>query len=253
MEYKEHTPSPTYQNVVHSYWAFKVFDHEALAFPIKHETLPDSCLSIVAIQQPYFQGVRALSPHSKKFEIDVFPNSAYVGIRFHPWIEFQDIFPPKVQIINQTIATPEVVQDCFTSLIASASSNEATIAHIEECLSTFLTRTAVKENNLVKYLCFHLDSGKSIGEVTETIPSSIRVIQKKFKEVTGITMRQYTTNSRLRRLWIDLIKYPNEKREIVYLHNYYDQSHFINDFKKKMNRSYADFKAYMDSVDVSVL
>ena len=253
MEYKEYTPSSTHQDVVHSYWTFRIFDTEALAFPIKHETLPDSCLSIVAIQQPYFQGVRALSPHSKKFEIEVFPNSSYVGIRFHPWIEFQDTFPPKATIINQTLATPKVVQDCFAPLILPVSSKKETVANIEACLSAFLEKTPVKENNLIKYLCIHLDAGESIGKLTETIPSSIRVIQKKFKEVTGITMRQYATNSRLRGLWIDLIKYPNEKREIVYLHKYYDQSHFINDFKKKMDQSYTEFKAYMDSVDVSIL
>ncbi|GEM_PF-2617897 len=251
MEYKEYSPSKNFRDLVHSYWVFRVFKNETLTFPIKHETLPDSCLSIVAIDQPYFRGVRALGPHSKKFQIDLHPGSLYVGIRFHAWIEFETSLFVKPDTVNQTLEIPSALEAYFASLTEPEQQENISARLIEKKLSAFLRDIPIQENNLVKYICMHLDNDQPVGETIASIPSSVRVIQKKFKEVTGITMRQYAINSRLRRLWVDFIRYPDEKRELIYRYNYYDQSHFINDFKKKMKRPYTDFKDYMNSVEVS--
>ncbi len=60
MIYKEFLPSEKLKDIVMNYWIFEVGDGSDFQFPIKHETIPDSCVSIVLINQPYFKGVKIL-------------------------------------------------------------------------------------------------------------------------------------------------------------------------------------------------
>ena len=250
MQYTEYNPSERFRSIVRDYWVFEINEEEKFEFPIQHETIPDSCLSIVAIRQPYFEGIRLLGPHHLKFDTPLFPNSCYVGIRIQPWIELKNVTFRKIDTVNQTLASDESLAIHFKPLLDQSTSSRPTVEKIESCLTMFLSTHEVFEHQIIRYICLNLMAGKSIKSITETVPMSIRVIQKKFKSVTGITMRQYAHNSRLRKVLIDFIQKPSDRKEIIYRYNYYDPSHFINDFKKKMKRPFAEFKHYMEFVDV---
>ncbi|MFK7750074.1 MAG: helix-turn-helix domain-containing protein [Kordia sp.] len=124
---------------------------------------------------------------------------------------------------------------------------------IENELIQFFNNIEIEENDLVKYICLELSKGSSVASVTASIPLSIRVIQKKFKTIVGMSMRHYSYNVRQRKLWIDLLNEENDKLHTILNHGYYDQAHFINTFKKKMQRSHINFESYLKKIQISVI
>ena len=241
MDYKEYYPSKQFQKIIQSYWCFNVNKESSLNFPIQHETIPDSSVSIVLIKQPYFQGIRLLGPHTLKFSQPVFADSTYFGIRLFPWILIKPKLFDKINILNKTAEAPYFIESHFNNLIGSHLTFP-TVKSIENSLMLFLQELEVEENELVKFICLELEQGKSIASIVENVPFSVRVIQKKFKEVVGVTMKQYMSNIRQRKLWVDLLKKKNPKLDTILDHGYYDQPHFINEFKKKMQRSHTTFE-----------
>ena len=187
MEYKEYKPTAFYQAFIDSFWVFKVYATGNLTFPIQHESLPDSCLSIVTIHQPYYTGVRMLGPYSQKFEREIYANSIYIGVRFHPWIDFGPVIPSKKELVNQTAAAPPAVEQIFNPLVGDASNLNYSIDRLERITRRFLNFSAISttQNELVRFICMELNSQKPIGEIVALLPASSREILRKFKEETG--------------------------------------------------------------------
>ena len=250
MEFSEYAPSEVLKDLVHSYWVFEVKD-SGLSFPISHETLPENTCSIVIIKQPYFQGVRLLGPFTKKLEQPVFGDSIYIGVRIHPWITFETSVLDKLSIQNQTADSPDafiLLNDLFEN--NRLSFNQARLEHI---LQIVFSKLVLKEHDEIKFICTQLMKGDSISFVMEQVPFSIRVIQKRFKSIVGLTMKQFISNHRQRKLWVNRLNGEQFDSASIYRYDYYDQAHFINDFKKTMNRSHTDFEDYMKQITISTL
>jgi len=254
MNYTEYQPSRKLREIVKNYWRFFVAEDCNISFPLKHETLPHSEVSIVFIKQPYFEGIRMLGPHIKKFEKTIYANSIYFGIRFLPWISFSPILFNKQQILNLTADCPIVISNYLEPVkFEDCSKAEELIPKIEQCLVKLFTKAIqITQNDYIKYICLELSSGKSVGSTISNLPLSTRVLQKKFKEVVGMSMRDYNNIVRQRRLWTDLVKNNKSKLDLIYEHGFFDQSHFINDFKKQMHQSHTDFEERLKQITISL-
>ncbi|MEO0727840.1 MAG: DUF6597 domain-containing transcriptional factor [Bacteroidota bacterium] len=253
MNYTEFRPSSEFKEIVKNYWRFEVTNEDNNGSPLQHEVLPHSEVSIVFIQQPYFQGIRLLGPHVKKFAKEIHPDSTYFGIRLLPWISFPPEVMDKHQIINLTAACPLVVTEHFQSINFDQSlAPEAFISRLEPCLKSLFTTITIGQNDLVKYICLELTRGKSVGAVVDDLPLSTRVIQKKFKQVVGMSMRKYHNVSRQRRLWTDFVKSNTSRALLLHEYGFFDQAHFINDFKKHMNRSHVSFERRLKEINISL-
>ena len=252
MKYKEYIPSPFLRQVVETYWSFESGYNKELIYPVQHETLPYSALSIVLIHTPHFSGVRLLGPHISKFKQPIFPNSIYFGIRLLPWINLEGL-PDKQKLLNTTADAPSSVADYFINIVI----NEFTVDDnflplIEDRIKQLISSVNVSEQEIVKHICIQLNSGKTIAEVTAALPFSIRVIQKKFKETTGLTMKQYAGNVRQMQVWKQLLEEGSNRSGLIYQEGFFDEAHFINDFKKKMGRTPKDFAQYMRNIDINL-
>ncbi|MBC2846012.1 DUF6597 domain-containing transcriptional factor [Winogradskyella flava] len=252
MKYFEYIPSLNLQNFILNFWMFEIEVNEEWQEPILHETIPDSSISIVLINKPQYKGVRILGPHSQKFQQAVFKGSIFLGIRLHPWIYFEMPTLKKMQLLNTTCAAPTEIENHFNDLVYTNLKNSDTLKVIETRLFELFNQIEILQNSLIKYICLELSKGKSVAMITEELPYSIRVIQKKFKQVVGLTMRQYQSNIRQRKIWEDFLKTSENKLDTILKHNYFDQSHFINDFKKRMNRTHTDFESYLRSMEIKI-
>ena len=212
MIYSEYKPSKELKDIVKNYWRFEVANDGNLGFPYRHETLPHSEVSIVFIKQPYFEGIRILGPQLSKFQKTIYPDSIYFGIRILPWISFTPSLLNKHEILNVTTDCPIPIVNGLKSIKFDAYIEpEPLILEIENTLKKMFTETLhVCKYDLIKYICLELSSGKSVASTIGNIPLSTRVIQKKFKEVVGMSMRKYHAIERQRRLWTDFVK--NEKK-----------------------------------------
>jgi AraC-like DNA-binding protein len=254
MNYTEYQPSSTLKEIIKNYWQFVVPDDTQSNLPIYHETLPHSEMSIVFIEQPNFKGIRILGPHTKKFEKTIFPDSFYFGVRILPWVSFTPSLVDKHQVLNLTAECPEEIAQYFESIkFNKATEPSELILSIEECFTKLVMEAfRASQNDFVKYICLELSSGQSVGATIDSLPISTRVIQKKFKEVVGMSMNRYRTISRQSRLWTDVVKNQKAEIDVLYKYGFFDQAHFMNDFKKHMNQPYGDFGKRLKKIDISL-
>ena len=108
------------------------------------------------------------------------------------------------------------------------------------------------QNELIKYICLLLEEGHKVKDVVEELPLSIRPLQKLFKSSTGLSMKQYQDIARIRKTTIDLYTAQKDRYDILYTNGFFDQSHFINDFKRRMDRSPKDFLNYHNSFEIDL-
>lgn len=252
MNYKEILPCKQLAEIIQDYWIFEVLEHKDVDFPILHETLPESNVSIVLIQQPYYNGIRILGPRSIKYHQSIIPNSIYFGIRLHPWLSFKPNLFSKNEIINETVEASDFITN-HLNIASDLQEYSHSLPLLEEELNQLFHKVDIIQDDLVKFICVELSQGKAIHSIVHQVPLSIRVIQKRFKSIVGLSMRQFASNLKQRKLWEDLLKNGDNKIDVIYKHNYYDQSHFINEFKRKMQRSVADFENYLKNIELSLL
>lgn len=251
MYYKEFLPSKHLAEIVQDYWVFEVLENKNLNFPIKHETLPESNVSIVLIQQPYFNGIRILGPRNKKYHQPVFPNSIYFGIRLNPWLTLNPKLFSKREIINETIEASDLITK-HINLDNNIKKYLLSLPLLEKKLTHLFNKVEIEQDDLVKFICVELSHGTPIHLILNKIPFSVRVVQKRFKSIVGLSMRQFASNLKQRKLWEDLLENNKNKIDVIYKHNYYDQSHFINEFKRKMKRSVSDYETYLKKIEISL-
>lgn len=157
----------------------------------------------------------------------------------------------KKEILNKKAEAPDFVAQQFNFMIQSPGElNKSAIQMLESNLLKLIKGMEVVQHEAIKYICLELSRGKTIATVIKELPFSIRVVQKKFKEIVGVTMQQFASTARQRKLWEDMLKGDKEKGDLIFEHHFYDQAHFINDFKKKMHRSHIDFESYLHKIDV---
>lgn len=67
-----------------------------------------------------------------------------------------------------------------------------------------------------------------------------------------MSMQKYQSIDRQRRLWSDFVIKGKTKTDLLYECGFFDQSHFINDFKKHMNQKHADFGKRLKQIEISL-
>ncbi len=95
-------------------------------------------------------------------------------------------------------------------------------------------------NDMVRFICIQLSANHKVSEIVGELPLSVRAIQKTFRKVTGLTMKQFADIQRLRATWKSLIFKDKTLLHTVLDHGYYDQSHFINNFRKLVRHSHKE-------------
>lgn len=237
--------------VILNYWLFDI--GQIANPPFIHDTLPERTISIVLIYHPHYQTIRLLGPHTKKFSRPIQSNTIFLGIRLQAWITFDWLIENKLAIVNQTSEAPPEITSSFQQTMQQLSKPDHSIFKILEIETLrFLSQHQIKTNNVVKYICSQLEIGKSIASIVDEIPASIRVIQKKFKSITGLTMKQYASIVRQRNTWKSMIEEEQHPLSAILNNGYYDQAHFINEFKKTMDRQHSGFYDYLKSMEIKI-
>ena len=84
----------------------------------------------------------------------------------------------------------------------------------------------------------HLKEGLlSVAELLEIIPFGQKTLETQFKKMVGLTPSKYI---RIHRFLNLMRQYENNKidlKDLIFMYDYYDESHFIKDFKLFTNKS----------------
>jgi AraC-like DNA-binding protein len=115
--------------------------------------------------------------------------------------------------------------------LSDAESNVHRIRIVEEVLMSKLKRNIIDPLVLRAAQQIKSDQGNSrIKELIETLSISRDAFEKRFRQIVGTSPKQFSKITRIRSL-IDGAQDYKTLTELAYHYGYFDQSHFIKDFK----------------------
>jgi hypothetical protein len=248
MEYKEFKPHTDLQSIVKCYWTLTV---PAQKDTQKQLVLPDGCIEMFFILgddvKRYTSGKNyiiqpremVLGQITKPFHIEPTGEVKTFAIRFYPY-GFANFVKKEIkQLANKETPISELfgkdASNKITLLINKAKSTKKRIELIEDFLLKILNKPATIDSIVKSTIDKMIISGgtKPIKKLLEEDLSKRRQLERKFIRQIGISPKQLGKVIRLQAtLQMLLNKQDGTLTNIAYENEYFDQAHFIKDFKE---------------------
>lgn len=258
MDYKTFIPHPDLNGFVRCYWTLEA---PAEIPAQKQRIVPDGCIEMIfhfgdLYKQHLPDGTNLIQPRcfvfgqiTESLEIEPTGHTGIFSVRFQP-----DGFAPFIEkpirdIENRAVPLNEVFGEDLSQLeteILTAKSTEERISKIDQFL---LEKIGSKKflDNITKSsidLILQLNGQLSVGELSDQLKINRRQLERKFSEAIGLSPKQL---SKIIRIQATLKMLANKQftslTAIAYEGNYYDQTHFIKDFKEFTGMSPKKFYA----------
>jgi AraC-like DNA-binding protein len=171
-----------------------------------------------------------------------------IGLVLHPLTTYYLFHKPGSYFLNkwcnfQNAIPIEINKDLHKALLVCKSSNdriETLLEFLKLLLKTKLPEIIWLETAIIKI--YSLGGNITQEELTDQVDISLRHFRRKFKEVIGVSPKYFCKVIQLNTVF-EMLNTSNTDR----LHHlaldcgYYDQAHFINDFKKMIGSSPRNF------------
>lgn len=266
MNYTVFNPSAELAAFVKCYWSLTAPKEIE---PTKQRILPDGCMEMIfhygdAYLQYLENGIAIIQPKCFVFgqitsPLDIAPTgiTEIFSVRFYP-----EAFTPFTDVAMGTMhnrAVPLATLfgndglDLEQEMLLSATTEER-IKTVEAFLSKilasgkFIDRIAQSSVALI----FELNGQLPINELSQQLQINRRQLERKFSAVIGLSPKQLSKIIRLQTtLKMLLSKQFTNLTTIAYENDFYDQAHFINDFKEFTGLSPKEF--YADNLKMTTL
>jgi len=266
MDYKTYRPSLSLAPFIKCFWSLKSL---ASASPEKQRIVPDGCMELIfhcgdAYEQFLQDGNRVLQPKSFVFgqitaPLEICPTGKtdILAARFHPdgFEPFTSI--PVSEMENKAVALKDLFGEEGSQLETQVL---ATREHSDRIhlIEQFFLRKLRSPETLGRMIrsgieLMHKFNGQvSVNDLAGLLNTNRRQLERKFSTTIGISPKQLSKIIRLQ----SAIKMLEQKQytnltSLAYANGYFDQAHFIKDFKELTGMSPKKF--YTDSLKMSSL
>ncbi len=247
MHYETYIPGDTLLPFVKCYWTLESLEVGELQ---RQTIVPDGCMEMIfhygdAYRQYLPNGQAVLQPKcfvigqlTQPLEIEPTGTTGIFSVRFHPdgFLPFTT-FPVK-EMENKAVALESLFGKKGTAIqeqVLNALNTTERILLIEQFLSDFLTSKATIDRIVRATVATILsaDVPLTIRELTQQNKISRRSLERKFSTTIGLSPKQLYKTLRLQTTLKRLLnkKFTN-LTTLAYDGGYYDQTHFIKDFKE---------------------
>jgi len=258
MKYQVYTPSPALQPFVKCFWSL---DDKAQQEAVIQKVLPDGCMEMIfhygdLYQQFFDDGSSIIQPRSFVFGqitkyIEIAPTgiSGIIAARFLP----QGISPlldiPLTSIENKAVPVKDLFGEDGINLeerVLNANDNEKRIKLIDTFLLSKLTEQ--KTIDAITKSCvdiiFQSQGQIGVAELADKANINRRNMERKFISAIGMSPKQLARVARLQAT-LKMLEQKNSATltEIAYENGYFDQAHFIKDFREFTGMSPKSFFA----------
>lgn len=243
MTYREAQPSADLSHLVFSFWEFTTSDEDFGM--IQHEIFPDGCISLLYQRNEKF-GMRRLVFNALSLEsitVPIFPTDVFWGMRLSPaaCANILGENPANFREIRLTEAEkfPHLTKELSEKLDDCVNFDEAVMIYENHLRSKNFKKEICDEKVLQAVRLIEQTSGEiKISELAERSSLSVRQLERRFKNASGLLPKQFARTRRLRAAAVDLIEnsdlsWANRAAEIGFT----DQSHLIHEFVSLTKRS----------------
>ena len=165
-------------------------------------------------------------------------STSFLGISLEPWATTALFNIPAIEFTGQIVDLELVSRPIYDKLIELIGRNDMD-EHVVHALNRmftniFMTPKSDKDQLIIEY-SKKLSSRPCQSNTLngDPWPHSYRLMQMKFKDLIGMTIKQYSGKHQFQ----NAVRMINTMEDISLTHialqcGYYDQAHFINSFKK---------------------
>ncbi|UKB77372.1 helix-turn-helix domain-containing protein [Chryseobacterium sp. MEBOG07] len=264
MDYQTFQPQPDLASIIKCYWTL---DSPREAVPQVQTIVPDGCMEMIIhygdLYNQYIDGKPVLQPRSCVFgqlteplKIEPTGITGIFSVRFHHdgFIPFATI--PIKEMDDQAIP----LEKLFGIQGAELEKNVLKAITVQEKITiveTFLlerlnTETIDKIVQSTVDLLLNVDGKISVNELSKQTNINRRQLERKFSSAIGLSPKQLSKTIRLQTTIKHLLnKEYASLTALAYESEYYDQAHFIKDFKEFTGFTPKEF--YGDMLQMSLL
>lgn len=266
MDYKTYTPTADLTALIKCYWTLEAPTEKQ---PEKQRIVPDGCMEMIfhygdlyhqySDEENYIVQPRCFVFGQITAPLEIAPSgtTGIFAVRFYPegFTPFATI--PVQEMENRAVPLNELFGEEAQHLekeVLNSVTNEQRIKIIEHFLlgKLIAPETIDRVAKSSVELIMHLNGQLSVEELSERLQVNRRQLERKFSSVIGLSPKQL---AKIIRLQATLKMLTNKQftslTSVAYESDYYDQAHFIKDFKEFTGMSPKKF--YADNLKMSAL
>ncbi|MBE2256993.1 MAG: helix-turn-helix transcriptional regulator [Ignavibacteria bacterium] len=229
--YIECKPDKKFKSVISNNWLYLNNDTNKES----KNLLPENNFSVIIIKYTDKINFEILKPHSEKIKLPKKFEYAR-GVSLIPIYDFSNInFNIPINIFESGLSDEEDLKNSFqkiNDLIFSEIENLEIDLNIQNILNEIIKNPESKISELIKE--------EKVNE---------RTIQRKFKKISGISLKQFAM--------IEKFKESTNKLALEGIYKdvmrYYDQSNFINEFKKLSGSNPSEFIRRQNKLKIKII
>ena len=170
-----------------------------------------------------------LPPYIRALGVRLYGNGLY------PFLPLQG-----KDLINKNISYTNPAHEYLIQAIKTASDDESTIKATYRFLDQLYSDKRDKESQLVKEFYFYMKSNENCSDIRafcDQTNTNYTSLNRAFSKILGITAKKFERLIKFRKAIKALINSPERLTDVVVDSGYFDQSHFIKEFKYYMGMS----------------
>lgn len=158
-----------------------------------------------------------------------------LGIRFHPWSARRLLRIPVSDLTDRRVALNELIDgagefvDAMSRCTSDAARADQAQAFVAQCLAR---ADAGDDREVAQCVARLLQPGASIDALAAQAGIGRRQLERRFLDAVGVSPRALAGILRLRRFFTLLEESTAPLMEAALAAGYYDQSHFIREFRR---------------------
>jgi len=199
---------------------------------------PQPQVSFIANQKVEMKDGNVLGQYPRSFEVSLEGHVNIIGVHLKPAAIHQLFNMPGRLFTHTAISLTDVLGDEVTSVckeLQELRSLEQVIARIEKFLTGLLLQSKATVNTTFLNSLSLIEQSrgkKSIKEIALATKTSERTLQKIFLENVGLTPKEFSRVYRFSQVIRSMGDNTFSWQYAVHHLGYYDQAHFLNDFRR---------------------
>ncbi|EOQ90561.1 DNA-binding helix-turn-helix protein [Leptospira yanagawae serovar Saopaulo str. Sao Paulo = ATCC 700523] len=247
MKYQTYPPHQDLSSMIQCYWTLEVESSESKE---KQQIVPDGCMEMAfllgdGIKRYVSETEFVMQPDAmvigqitKPYTIEPEGYVNTIAVRFYPY-GFSMIHNVPMFELSDRETDLRILfgEEKVANILKDLKNSKSTEDRIQ-CIESFLFSVLKQKSNLERVVHLVIESltetrgSTSIVSFLDHDPAKIRDLERKFLKRVGVSPKTLGKVIRLQTaLKLMLEDEPNSLTQIAYDSNYYDQSHFIKDFR----------------------
>ena len=241
--YREIVPKPEFSHLVLSFWEFTAASENFAS--IQHEIFPDGCVSLLYHRNENFNLKQLILSglNLESIVAPVFPTDVYWAMRISPAACANLLLADPADFVGKRMLEiekfPHLTDGLLEKFNACQNFDEAVAVYENQLRKIDLGEKSFDEKIEQAVKIIEQRSGEiKISELAEQLNLSVRQLERRFKNSSGLTPKQFVRARRIRATAVDLIEnesvnWANRAAEM----GFSDQSHLVHEFVSITKRS----------------